>query len=284
MRLAIGLASGLGNAVFMLPAIKALKGLGHRVALYVQTDFPTIELWRRCSYADEVHDISEPVGEARLVAGQWMPPAWKNRAELRLLPRFQIAYPYTISEARSNLRLAEYFGYTGELPDISEWCKALDRTPRWDVGIVPGCKGGIWLRKRWPGLAAVAEHFILAGRNVAVFGLESDGVNDIPGEHIRTERIETLPDALARCRLIIGTDSGVAHLASSLGIPTVMIFTATSEIKGQPVGPCKIITPANVSCRPCQSTQRWQQCADWKCRSIDQMSVIKAGEALIHRL
>ena len=52
--LAIGIASGMGNGVYLLPAIKALKLMGNRITLFVQTDFRTRELWDRCVFADEV--------------------------------------------------------------------------------------------------------------------------------------------------------------------------------------------------------------------------------------
>jgi ADP-heptose:LPS heptosyltransferase len=281
MRLAVGLASGLGNAVFMLPTIKALKAAGHKVALYVQTDFPTTQLWRRCAYADEVHEIGDSIGDARILSGQWMPQAWSGRADLRsAAPRFQVGYPYRMSEAESNLRIAEHFGYPDQMPDVSEWCRDLDRSRRWDVGIVPGSKGGIWMRKRYAGMSAVAQHFLNEGAKVAVFGLDGDGVETIPGERINTKDIATLPDALAGCRLIIGTDSGAAHLASSLGVPVVMVFTATSPTKGRPIGP-HIIVRKDLACSPCQSTMNWQRCGDWRCGAIEPSGVIKAAEDLI---
>jgi ADP-heptose:LPS heptosyltransferase len=281
MRLAVGLASGLGNAVFMLPAIKALKGIGNRIALYVQTDFATESLWKRCIYADEVHCGDDPVGEGKLVCGQWMPTAWRHRHDLRAVPRFQIGVPYSMSEARSNMRLAEYSGFRGEMPDVSGWCRGLDRTPRWDIGIVPGSKTGVWLRKRWPGMPVVADQFVRSGKKVAVFGLEDDGCETIPGERIDTRDISTLPDFLAGCRVIVGTDSGVTHLASSLGIPCVVIFTATSEVKGKPIGPAKLILAGGLDCRPCQSTPVWHRCNDWRCRNINPVSVIAAAEEML---
>jgi ADP-heptose:LPS heptosyltransferase len=208
-----------------------------------------------------------------------MPQAWSGRADLRpAAPRVQVGYPYRISETESNLNLARHFGYADGMPDVSEWCKDLDRSRRWDIGIVPGCKGGVWLRKRYAGMSAVAEHFLNEGARVAVFGLESDGVEAIPGEWIDTRDIVTLPDKLAGCRLIIGTDSGVSHLASSLGIPVVMIFTATSAVKGKPIGPHMIVRK-DLICSPCQSAMQWQRCGDWRCGSIDPSIVIKAAES-----
>lgn len=275
--LAIGLASGIGNAVFMLPAIRTLKEAGHDITLYVQTDARTAGLWHRCCYVDEVLEApAELNGHIRL-AGQWRPPDWN------LIPktiRYQLDFPYRMAEWKSNMRLAEHFGCRPGGPDVSDWCRNLDRTPRWDVGIVPGSKPGVWIRKRWPGMARIAAHFLAQGKRVAVFGRRSDGVAEIPGDQVDSPDIAQLPDLLAGCRVIVGTDSGVTHLASSLGIPAVVVFTATSEIKGEPLGPHRIITP-DVPCRPCQSLPTWNRCMTWNCHNIESGRVIQAAEELL---
>lgn len=269
-KITVGLASGLGNAVFMLPAIRALKERGNHVSLFIETDFATTDLFRRCVYADEIIERKAQLNGNRLICGNWMPQSWRGMNHTR----YQLPFPYTMPEWESNLQIAG-----AGVRDVSDWCAGVEHSDKYDIGIVPGSKGGVWLRKRWPGMAALARHYIDQGKRVAVFGLDSDGVQEIPGEHIETSNIATLPDALAQCRVIVGTDSGVSHLASSLGIPVVMVFTATSEIKGQPIGPHRV-AKLNILCRPCQTTPRYQDCQDWKCREIEINSVIEAVGSL----
>ncbi len=276
--LAIGLASGLGNCVSMLPAIKALKLMGHRIALCVQTDFDTTPLWRRCAYADEI--LADPL---RLdghepMCGQWSPPAWRGKVPSYRQERLVHVHQ---CEWRSNMRLAASLGWAGEAPDVSDWCRDLDRSKRWDVGIAPGSKGGIWLRKRWPGMANVAACLLESGRSVAVFGLPDDGIESVPGRHIDTREIGSLPDLLAGCRVVVGGDSGVTHLASSLGIPVVMVYTATSETKAEPVCRPNRRIASGVPCRPCVSTPRWANCSDWICREIDPARVAAVVEEML---
>jgi len=274
--LTIGLASGLGNCCFMLPAIKALTTIGQEVELYVQTDFPTVDLWKRCVYAKRAVAGPGNLNGNRLMAGEYAPPAWKGGRFLRFALR-NIYDPVW----ESNLRMAQSIGYQGGWLDVSDWCRDLDRTPRWDVGIVPGCKGGYWIRKRWPGLKDVAHRFLKEGRRVAVFGLPGDDCESIPGEFVWTPDISKLPDALAGCRVVIGGDSGVVHLASSLGIPVVMVYTATSEYKADPIGPQKRKVAATVPCHPCVSTPRWPACRDWRCLEIDRAAVIRVAEEFL---
>lgn len=273
--IAVGLASGLGNAVFMLPTVKALKLQGHRISLYVQTDFETVGLFRRCIYADEILEPPATLNGHKLICGQWRPAAW---SAVRNVTRMQVGYPYTMPEWKSNLRLA---GRSDKI-DISDWCDGLDRNLRWDVGIVPGSKEGVWLRKRYPGMKDIAAYYLAQGVKVGVFGLPHDGVSETPGEAVMTENIALLADVLAGCRVVIGTDSGPTHLASSLGIPVVVIYTATSEIKGEPVGRHNTIVTA-MKCRPCQSIPRWYGCMDWKCREIDPDHVIQAANEFLEQ-
>ncbi len=274
--LTVGLASGLGNCVYMLPAVKALALAGHDVELYVQTDFPTAALWRRCVYASRVLEPPAELNGRRLVAGEYAPQAWRDRQVLQ-----QKLTGIHDCVWQSNMLLARRLGYGGEVPDVSDWCRSVDRTPRWDVGVVPGCKGGYWMRKRWPGLGTVASHFLSRRLRVAVFGLAGDGVETVPGEYIDTGRIETLPDVLAACRVVIGGDCGPVHLASSLGVPVVVVYTATSERKADPVGRTRAKVASPAACHPCVSTSRWHACRDWRCREIDPGKVLAAAEGLL---
>lgn len=247
----------------MLPTIKALSLLGHEIWLKIETDFPTADLFARCAYvAGVLRSDQRPIGQ--MLCGQWRPASWGRTVGIK---QYQNPYPYRMSEWASNFRLAQDMGWQGEVPDCSDWCRDLDRTPRWDVGIVPGSKNGVWLRKRYPGMAQVAQSYLDQGKSVAVFGLQSDGIAEIPGEKVSTD-LPKVPDMLAGCKEVIGTDSGVTHLAASLGIQTTVIYTATSEIKGDPVRPSRKVL-LNLPCRPCQSISRWHQCRDWKCQTIN---------------
>lgn len=265
----------------MLPALKALRSLDCRISLYLDADYkPSKELWRRCRYADEVHESPEPVPAAdEHLSGHWRPAAF-GRFKNVIRYRFQNEPYYDQPEWSLALGLARHFGWTGDPPDVSDWCLGLKRIKQYDYGLVPGSKGGEWLRKRYPGMRKVAEQLQGSGRTVALFGQASDGLEGIPGDLISSP-LERLPDALALCRVVIGTDSGPTHLASSLGIPTIVIYTSTSDVKGEPVGRPAVKITAPVSCRPCQATPRWWNCADWICRQIDPEAVVEVGENLL---
>jgi ADP-heptose:LPS heptosyltransferase len=196
------------------------------------------------------------------------------------MPRFQLAHPYKMSEVESNMRIARYAGYGTGRPNVSDWCRKLKREARYDIGIIPGSKAGIWIRKRYPGMAVVARTLAEEGARIAVIGRPDDGVDSIPGEKLDTSDIARLPDALASCRILIGTDSGAAHVGSSLGIPLLMLVTSTCPVKATPIGPHKIMR-LNLPCSPCQSTTAWQACTNWKCQKMDPENVAAEARAMI---
>jgi heptosyltransferase III len=62
-----------------------------------------------------------------------------------------------------------------------------------------------------------------------------------------------LKGIMAGAKLFVGNDSGLAHLAALVGIPTVAIFGPTDPVRWAPRGPhCKVLRNS-VPCSPCSS-------------------------------
>ncbi len=57
------------------------------------------------------------------------------------------------------------------------------------------------------------------------------------GAHLRNLPMNTLADELARCRLFIGHDSGISHLAAATGVPGVLLFGPTDPLIWAPPTP-----------------------------------------------
>jgi ADP-heptose:LPS heptosyltransferase len=274
-----GLHGGIGNCLFCLPAIKALTESGAEIELYVEGDYPMIDLWSRCRYASRVRDTGAVYRNT--LCGQYWPHVpgvhWRRLG----WPDGQSSYPkpewqQILDNApcpRRRIRV-----------DVRDWID-VDREPRYDVGLIPGCKpGGEWSRKRWPYMHVLAEHLEKRGLSVRAFGLD----DEIREAHLRRwhggrRSLDEMPEELATARVIVGTDSGITQLASSIGLPTVMLFTATCPTKGDPVGPPALnrkLTRA-LDCAPCQSTPRWRECIDWRCREIHPGNVLDAVDDLL---
>jgi ADP-heptose:LPS heptosyltransferase len=116
-----------------------------------------------------------------------------------------------------------------------------------------------WTGKMWPGenfamlFRALSEGPLVGARAVVFAG---------PGQHERdaaasllaalpeavdlTGRL-TLPEAaacLARCRLFVGNDSGLMHLAAAAGAPTLGLFGPSAAEEYAPVGRCTAVAVA----------------------------------------
>jgi heptosyltransferase-2 len=83
------------------------------------------------------------------------------------------------------------------------------------------------------------------------------------------------------CRFFVSNDSGLMHVASALGVPTVAIFGSTDPIATGPRGPSTRIVTHDVSCAPCLR----RECpTDYRCLlSIDPEEVWEEMEALLEK-
>ena len=93
------------------------------------------------------------------------------------------------------------------------------------IAIHPGSGSA---RKNWPiqRFAELARHLLSEGEHVSwIVGPAEDGIALPPDARAwRDLDLRSLAASLARCRLFIGNDSGVTHLAAACGCPTVVLF------------------------------------------------------------
>jgi heptosyltransferase-2 len=122
--------------------------------------------------------------------------------------------------------------------------------------------GSVWPTKRWlpEGFARVVEE--ARGRGLAPVLLGS------PEERSLCERVAALAPApvlagsttvvdlvalVGRARLLVGNDSGAAHVASAVGTPVVSVFGSTVPGHGYAAyGPgTRVVEQRGLACRPC---------------------------------
>ena len=73
-----------------------------------------------------------------------------------------------------------------------------------------------------------------------------------------------LASVMEGCRLFIGNDSGVSHLAAALGIPTLTIFGPTDPRVWSPRGKRVVVVRRETPCSPCPQ-ERFFQCQHSEC-------------------
>jgi len=129
------------------------------------------------------------------------------------------------------------------------------------IGVAPGAK---WETKRWDldRFSSMAKHLsqdlpvkiLLVGDKDALKPIEE--IENYAGKERTIQAVDLPLDRLIalvkRCGLFISNDSGLMHLASALGVPTIGIFGPTSPGLGfSPSGLEDKVFWAGVDCSPC---------------------------------
>ena len=123
--------------------------------------------------------------------------------------------------------------------------------------------GAAWGTKLWP-----ERHWVDVARRAAADGLTPTLLWQDTLERARAERIaEAEPraevcermdltgaiDLLGASRLVVGVDTGLAHLGAALGRPTVMLFGPTDPARTGCLGERAVNLSSKLSCAPCLS-------------------------------
>lgn len=126
------------------------------------------------------------------------------------------------------------------------------------VGFAPGAA---WATKRWPAerFGAVAAALKAEGCRVALLGGPMDGpLLDAfraacpPDVDLSAESLPVLAAALARCRAMVGNDSGLVHVAQAVGARAVALFGPTSVRRWGPRPPSEAVS-LQLTCAPCSN-------------------------------
>ncbi len=84
-----------------------------------------------------------------------------------------------------------------------------------------------------------------------------------------------LASLMEGCRLFIGNDSGISHMASALGLPTLVLFGPTDSRVWSPRGEKVLVLRREMPCSPC-SEERFFFCKEPEC-----LNGIEVEEALM---
>lgn len=124
-----------------------------------------------------------------------------------------------------------------------------------------------WPMDRW---VALSKELTRLGWNVLVFHSFPYAVREMPGHKVCAVPLWQLAAITQRCRLIIGPDSGLYHLAAAVNTPAIGLFGSTSSInttRPYPLhtGIWEPDPPAHKDCKPPCFSFGWEGC-DERCR------------------
>ena len=255
------LGGGIGNIVQATPAIKAIAKSGF-----------TVDLLLHCNSSKDVKDIFS-IPQVRSV---WLDQPghrkWTYQLRGPFTPgrvygvekcfRSRVDYAQHIPEAEVYYDLAKQIGVKVPMEDVSINVGISGPDPEKlgeTVAIYPGSKIN-WAMKRWDKYDELAIHF----RNVVLVGSKTD----IQGhgkpawikkrwnwpDHVKVQ-IGTLQETahlISKCKMFVGNDGGLAHVAAATGIPTFVVFGPSSVVKNKPYSKRAHAIHLDIPCRPCQ--------------------------------
>ncbi|MGH9760011.1 MAG: lipopolysaccharide heptosyltransferase II [Blastocatellia bacterium] len=114
-----------------------------------------------------------------------------------------------------------------------------------------------WLPERFAG---VADRFAALGFQPVIVGSPGDvAVANEVAALIKTSAVmlagktdlSTLKGVLSRAAVAVSNDTGTAHVAAALGIPTVVVFGPTEHFSTRPISELCEVVRHEVACSPC---------------------------------
>ena len=141
-------------------------------------------------------------------------------------------------EVRRWCRLLGHYGLRADPSDLSLAVPSVEVAGHLTV-VHPGAKSPT---RRWPveRFAAVARRLATAGHRVVVTGTEPDLAADVArrsGTQVLDTTLAELAGVVAHARLVVSGDTGIAHLATAYGTPSVVLFGPVPPSRwGPPAG------------------------------------------------
>jgi ADP-heptose:LPS heptosyltransferase len=233
----------LGDAVMALPALAALRRIGN-VTVYGPSWLGELGVDARPRGAMDAHD-------AAILLAPSLRAAWEAR---RCRRRIGLATDFRgwlltdvvadgVHRADGYAAAARVLGAEVDGPPVLPG----PRTPDGHIALLPTTRGGPV--RTWAGFRALAD--ALGGRAVLYASPDEDaGVRAWAGPHeLRAGGLGDLLGGLRRASAAVGNDSGGAHVARALGVPTVVLYGATVPERTGPPG--SVAVQRRPVCRPC---------------------------------
>ena len=337
---------GLGDAILLVPALRALRAAAPGRALDVVCESRNADVFRLSGVADRIYEFdTHPFRTlAALRRGPWALAldseqfhhfsavfAILSRAPLRVgfginptrfgLYTHLVPYDTQGPEREQFMRLVSRIGACGEETihaENAEWVFQAEsaESPKGDSGFVLCHAGGSVAAKRWPASSFAAfcvkihektglPCVLVGGREDRFYATEivrnlsalrserktEDGKRDGPGDRTppawMLNRVGelSLEQTAALCRkaaILVGPDSGIAHLAAAVGTPTVVLFGPSDPDKWGPPAGRGTVVRVSVPCAPCSMFGSVKPCRRRVCMErISPEQVLAAAETLL---
>jgi len=258
------LGGGIGNIVQATPAINAVSAAGWTVDLLLHCNSSSdLDIFQIPSVRHIFRAAPKPEGlpvYAYQLNGPFT-PGKKHCAEVKFTPR--ISYAQHIPESKVYLDLAHQMGvdslhFEPQVEIDVGTHGPFPKNPE-TVAIYCGSKHN-WAMKRWDKYDFLAKYF----DNIVVVGTTTDIYSQGNPAWFKKEwkwpknteifmgSLQEAAFLISKCKMFIGNDGGLAHVAAATGVPTYIIFGPSSDVKNKPLAQNANVIALDIPCRPCQ--------------------------------
>jgi hypothetical protein len=265
MKVLFVLGGGIGNMIQATPAIQSIAQDGHIIDLNLFPDnandvvdilkIPCVrQVFLQASDIDETYDYQ--------LTGPFVGNYIKYRAK-KYITTAKTIYKQAKPEAETYYHLALQMGIQSPMQCIKINSGAGECHHKDMVILYPGSKPD-WYMKKWDKWDELAQHF----SSVHVVGQEQDFSAPIwchrtwiwP-KHVSfiTGNLQQIANHIAHCKVFIGNDGGLSHVAAATGVKTVVVFGPTNPIKNKPFAKNAKVCALDIPCRPCQWKSDWKE-------------------------
>lgn len=224
---------GLGDTLLTFPILEIFKKKGYHITAVGNTDYFAIA--KEVGFADRVLSEVPPEEFTKEIIISY-------EGNLKPFPEKRL---WIVEHYLKELGLTQEF--SPELP-----IKPLENSPFKDKAVIHPSSGS---PKKNPPL----EFFLEIKEFLDAFGVESIFLLGEAEEHLK-EKLKPsvfslsplwIAKALKTARLYVGLDSGISHLASYVGLSSVVIYGPTDPIIWKPIGRKVFQVSLNLECSPC---------------------------------
>jgi len=249
---------GLGDTLLTFPLLEVLKRKGYHTTAVGSTDY--YEIAKLAGFADRVLSFvpEEDFDRRFLISFDGnLPPFPKRRAWL---------VEYYLKEA----------GFEGE-----EFSSVLPLKGKGELAGKAVLYPSSGSPKKNPPLSLylkLAEELTKRGFEVVfLLGEAEEKLKETLSPHFFSLSPARIALALRGALFFVGNDGGLSHLASYLGLPTLVLYGPTDPLLWRPVGKKVLQLRKSLPCSPCFP----EVCEERKCLSFSAEEVLKALDILL---
>ena len=263
MKILFVASEGIGNMVMALPTIQALCEMEHEVSLLGKALPMRIVSNRFVEKRYEIDSLDNKlVDDFDYIALS----VWDSQREILMPGKRVFAYfQKDQHEANANFQIAQELGYQESMPmPICATDPFKHEVEKNAIAVCDGYANEHWARKSWPDMMNLVK--LLLGENYPVYliGDKRDSQRQPLDFDIRRHLklhdlrgfllIQESSWLLSQMACVVANDTGMAHVAASHGVPTLVLFGATLQSKNRPLGERVQAISAGLECSPCSGS------------------------------